>query len=1408
MLGLRGLRARLQAAIVLSMVPSLVCMAADEDYLREEQNGYTWCFTIDSGEATITPPQSAALRFRAIEPEPVGRLVIPSTLGGCPVRTIQGYVFASDWNGYDQLTEVVIPEGVQYVSLDQRVCANVTFVSLPSSLPEYVITDSIIHNAQNFHYFPGVTHVELFNPLPMKTSFSGAYQSIESVKFNGTTAGGCADCWSLREVKWTEKLTAIRSEAFRGCRALAEISLPPSVMSVGKNAFQDTKWWEDQPDGLIVLDGIVLGCKNSTPEKIVIPEGARGIADYAFQYCGLMEVSLPSTLKFIGASAFSNCMNLKAVDIPGSVETIESSCFSSCPALERVSVGNGCRAVSSTAFRNCYGLNSVDLPDSVVQIEDEAFANCNRLLSLRLPAALKTIGKSAFTSCTQLRSVSVPASVVSIGESAFSGCSNLASVEIASSGTSIGDSAFSECSALRTIRFEPGPWEIGSLAFDETAFMKAQPYGEVYLNGVLLVYKRRYNSKTGFLPISSEVVVSNGCLSVAAGAFSSGDGMKRLVLPETVRKIGESACRRCIDLEEVALPHIDNIPSTMFRDCTSLRNLSLPDGVKSIGTLAFYGCKALEEVVFPEGLTSVGASAYEGCTSLKTVGFPEGDVEIGVEAFMGCAGLVDVGSLSHVTSIGSRAFSGCASLTNRLDLSRIGNVNYRAFEGCAALAGVDLAENVESIGDGAFKGCARLTELRLPEGVLQIGEDAFRGIGIRELTVPASVRSMGDYAFGACHDLRVLDIRPRHIGARYGDWFKECDHVESITCCGEIEHQIRNVVPDSCKVTLTNLNIRAGTQKINGVFGGCPMLRNVTIPDGVEWIDYAAFKDDTGLGSLFIPRTAESILYSAFDGCSGLTNVHSLASIRGVDFIGCVNIRSVTAPSCEFGQVFAAASQSLTRLVILPDEERMVYDCGGLVALKEVVLPDDLKKIGDEAFKGCESLASLSIPDSVDSVGRDTMAGTAFCNSQSNDVFVLDGCLVGCRAPGETVVVPDGCRLICDGAFSRCGDVKVFELPSSVRFIGKGAFAVAESGNYQFGELYYNGVLSVYFHGDAPSCDPAAYSSTPLDTTTYVLKGSRGWDGNPDSDALPSQWMNRRILHWDGEEVRERPVVLLHENPNEARDLAKAQGKLLFVLSGADWCPFTSIVKECLTKAFAFECFDNYVVYYCNVDNDVYGMADGVPSYGVFAPEEFLLNWDDGLLAYGRGGVEEIVKGVLDDGVAIYEAMQTEVTEGELVMSLEKAGWHEVSFSVLPKGGRPADVFAAVSAKIGCVMCGSNTWNPNSGGTLSTLEIGKGYRVQTLSDKVEWKVSGECDVTVRIPLGRGWNLIGYPLTAPGEIGSVLKTAFAKGMVRYVYSGAQVYPGTLTEMKPGKGYWVYADEPCTISFDRKAEDWHE
>ena len=133
-----------------------------------------------------------------------------------------------------------------------------------------------------------------------------------------------------------------------------------------------------------------------------------------------------------------------------------------------------------------------------------------------------------------------------------------------------------------------------------------------------------------------------------------------------------------------------------------MTELTLPNGVTSIGDGAFSGCRGLTELILPNSVTSIGDYAFFGCSGLTELTLPNGVMSIGGNAFEGCSGLTELTLPNSVTSIADDAFHGCRGLTE-----------------------LTLPNSVTSIGDGAFRGCRGLTKLTLPNSVTSIGESAF-----------------------------------------------------------------------------------------------------------------------------------------------------------------------------------------------------------------------------------------------------------------------------------------------------------------------------------------------------------------------------------------------------------------------------------------------------------------------------------------------------------------------------------------------------------------------------------------------------------------------------------------------------------------------------------------------------------
>ena len=151
---------------------------------------------------------------------------------------------------------------------------------------------------------------------------------------------------------------------------------------------------------------------------------------------------IPSSVTYIGKSAFNGCTGLKSVIIPNSVKEISSQAFATCTGLKSVTIPNSVTKISWEVFLGCTDLTSVTISRSATHIGEGAFSGCTSLKSVTIQSSVTEIGGGAFGGCTGLKSVTIQSGVKKIVNNAFSDCTGLKSITIPSSVTYIGDNAF------------------------------------------------------------------------------------------------------------------------------------------------------------------------------------------------------------------------------------------------------------------------------------------------------------------------------------------------------------------------------------------------------------------------------------------------------------------------------------------------------------------------------------------------------------------------------------------------------------------------------------------------------------------------------------------------------------------------------------------------------------------------------------------------------------------------------------------------------------------------------------------------------------------------------------------------------------------------------------------------------
>lgn len=178
-----------------------------------------------------------------------------------------------------------------------------------------------------------------------------------------------------------DDVTCIGEDAFYGRSSLTSLNVPNSVTSIGNGAFRDTKWFDDQLDGLVYAGKVVYKYKGEMPENttIDIKEGTLGIAGYAFYGCaGLCSITIPESVTNIGTSAFNGCRNLSAINIPNNITEINYMTFDGCENLKSIILPENVKTIGDCAFCNCTSLSSVKvgMKNPVSLLSQSTFDRC------------------------------------------------------------------------------------------------------------------------------------------------------------------------------------------------------------------------------------------------------------------------------------------------------------------------------------------------------------------------------------------------------------------------------------------------------------------------------------------------------------------------------------------------------------------------------------------------------------------------------------------------------------------------------------------------------------------------------------------------------------------------------------------------------------------------------------------------------------------------------------------------------------------------------------------------------------------------------------------------------------------------------------------------------------------------
>jgi hypothetical protein len=443
------------------------------------------------------------------------------------------------------------------------------------------------------------------------------------------------------------------------------------------------------------------------------------------------------------------------------------------------------------------------------------------------------------------------------------------------------------------------------------------PFNYVTNQGTITV--TRYTGQGGALTIPAEI---NGWPVTAIGgiAFRDNTTLTEINLPEGLKTVGLGAFYRCTSLSKVSLPDsLTAIRDNSFIGCTSLSKISLPSRLTTIGDLAFADCTSLAQVTFFDQLKTIGYGAFSGCNALAEIVLPNSLTALGGYAFADCKAVTQVTLPSALATIGAGVFAYCDGLT----MIRIpdSNPNFASFDGVFFdKAGTSLlqypagrtgsyavADQVNSIGGGAFAGAITLTQVVLPNSLTNIGHGAFYGCTrLPQVTLPDSLTAIGGSAFYNCTSLTQVAL-PANLSTLEAGAFSGCLRLKVI--------QSPDSNPNFASIDGVLFD-KLGTSLLQYPAG---KAESYAIPDRVTTIGSTAFSGSISLTQITLPNSVTTIGSGAFAGCSTLSQVtlsDHLGEVGGQAFSGCLSLSRLLLPSSltNIGIYAFSGCSSLTHL--------------------------------------------------------------------------------------------------------------------------------------------------------------------------------------------------------------------------------------------------------------------------------------------------------------------------------------------------------------------------------------------------------------------------------------------------------------------------------------------------------------
>ncbi len=373
--------------------------------------------------------------------------------------------------------------------------------------------------------------------------------------------------------------------------------------------------------------------------------------------------------------------------------------------------------------------------------------------------------------------------------------------------------------------------------------------------------------------------------------------------------------------ERVTIPDtVEVVGESAFENNQKVQFVVIPKSVKRLDAYVFWGCNNLEEVVLGKGLTAVDEYSFAGCTGLKQITIPENIQSIDAQAFAGCVNLTDIYIPATVTGIAEDAFLNCDNVTIHADEGSV-----------AAQFAQKLAEQKNR--DPLVTAAPVQTPTAVSRPDTQATTEPVSTATPAPVATPVPGNVLGSTIIVGNHALVMVHPGEEKVQQGYTEPEAGQETGEEQDITAETEN---GKIPEWMyyrNQSVSAVTIPEGTTEIGRFAFSRSSLRTVTIPEGVTTIDYAAFYHCDNLDNVVLPDTVTAVGAKAFTHTGWLNHFEENSMD---DFL-------------ISGDILVAYKGNLP----------------------EVVIPDGVRVIAEEAFRNHTELKKVHLPASVTDIGND-----------------------------------------------------------------------------------------------------------------------------------------------------------------------------------------------------------------------------------------------------------------------------------------------------------------------------------------------------------------------------------------------------------------------------------------------------